>query len=84
MIFPESNIREYKMKKLLSAFALGAFPNKLWDGNENSNGFIILKKDGNMGALHILYRNELETYMLQNSILDTPSLTRHRFGTIYK
>jgi type II restriction enzyme len=68
----------------LSAFALGAFPNQLWSGEEHSNGLVILKKDGDMGALHILYRHELENYMLQNSILDTPSSTRHRFGIIYK
>jgi DNA (cytosine-5)-methyltransferase 1 len=84
LIFTELKTRKYKIKKFLSAFALGAFPSKLWSGNEESNGFIILKKDGNMGALHILYRNELEDYILQNSFLDTPSSTRNRFGTIYK
>jgi type II restriction enzyme len=83
-IYNELAVREYKIKKFLTAFALGAFPNQKYNGVDSSSGFIILKKNGDMGALHVLYRQELENYILENTILDTPSSTRHRFGTIYK
>lgn len=83
-IFKDLKTTEFKVKKFLTAFALGAFPNKPWDGSEDSHGFIILKDDNNMGALHILYRNEIEEYLFNNTKLDTPSSSRHRFGLIYR
>ena len=83
-VFSDENIRTHKLRKFLTAFALGAFPSRCWNGNESSNGFIILKPDGDMGALHILYREELESYLLLNTFLDTPSSSRNRFGSIFK
>jgi len=75
---------EVKIKRLLVAILLGLFSGKKWDGKFSSNGTIIVKEDGNQVALHILKLDVLEDYLFNTIKFDTPSTTRHRFGSVYK
>lgn len=59
------------------------FPSKVWDGMEKSIGCIFLKKDFSLFSLHRIEINQFKNFLLLNSKLDTPSTSRHHFGTIY-
>jgi hypothetical protein len=73
----------YKMKKLLVEIALGMTPKKPWDGQYTaSGGYIIVKREGDLVGYHFYDRNLLEEYLLMNTSFDTPSTTRHKFGSI--
>lgn len=74
---------EYKIKKLLVEIALGLQPNKVWDGvYDATGGYIVVKETGDLICYHFYDRNLLEDYLLRNTKLDTPSSSRHGFGTI--
>ena len=76
---------EYKVKQFLLAFALGMTPSKPWQGRFNANGgFIVVKEDGDIVCYHFFDRNDLEDYLFYNTRFETPSKTRHKFGTIYE
>lgn len=74
-----------KVKRLLSAYALGMESDTAWDGNESTKGgYIIVKDDGEILCYHICDRNDFEDYLLNNTKMETPSTTRHGYCTIYK
>lgn len=80
---------DYKNKiiKFLSVMEIGMVPAKPWNGEERaSGGEIILKKDGGMlvfRSYQTYERNGFERYLFENTYLDTPSPSRHGFGSIY-
>ncbi|HOA81119.1 MAG TPA: HpaII family restriction endonuclease [Defluviitaleaceae bacterium] len=75
----------YKVKKFLTDIALGMKPSDVWNGYYDANGgYIIVREDGDIVCYHIYNKNEFEDYLLNNTKLDTPSSTRHGFGTLYK
>ncbi len=83
--YPRKGLYEYKVKKFLSSVALGMIPSKEWDGqDEASGGYVIVKKDGEVLAYHIYNRNAFESYLFNNTKLDTASALKHGFGQIYK
>ena len=74
----------YKIKKFLCAAALGMTAAVEWNGREDAdNGYIIVKKGGEILAYHLFSRDTFETYLLNHTRLDTPSTTRHNFGKVY-
>ena len=73
----------YKVQTFLLNIALGMVPSKAWDGYDNANGYIILKKDGEVGCFDILNKKILAQYLFDNTRFDTPSSSRHRFGILY-
>lgn len=75
----------YKIKKLLSAFALGMLPASQWDGIDEANGgYIIVKSNGDILAYYLYNRNAFENYLLKSTKLETGDTKRHKFATIYK
>lgn len=81
--FDKSDL-EYKMKNFLSAIALGMTPAKEWDGYTKAHGgYIIVKENGEIVCYHLYNRDEFEEYLYNNTKLDTPSTTKHKFGDIY-
>lgn len=75
----------FKVKRFLSDVALGMTPKKEWDGHARAHGgYIIVKEDGEVVCYHIYNRDQFEEYLYNNTKLDTPSTTRHKFGEIYK
>ncbi len=75
----------HKVKNLLTNIALGMVPGTLWTGDyEATGGYIIVKDDGDIVCYHIYNHNAFMNYMLSNTRFDTPSQSRHGFGSIYK
>jgi len=74
----------YKIKKFLSAAALGMTAAAEWNGREEAdNGYIIVKKGGEVVAYHLLTRDTFETYLLNNTKFETPGTDKHNFGKVY-
>lgn len=74
----------YKIKKFLCAVALGLKPSKAWNGRDEANGgYIIVKETGEVVAYYLYNRDAFETYLLNNTKLETASTGRHGFGKIY-
>lgn len=73
-----------KIKRFLVAVLLGLFSGKKWDGKFTSNGAIVVKADGSQVCFHIVKLDILESYLFNSVRFDTPSSTRHRFGSVYK
>jgi hypothetical protein len=75
---------EHKLKRFLSEVALGMMPNTIWAGEyDGTEGYIVIKEDGEVVCYHIINRNLFEDYLLANTRIDTPSSTRHGYGSIY-
>lgn len=78
-------IYRYKIKKLLSAIALGMRPGTEWDGIDEANGgYIIVKSNGDILAYYLYNRNAFEDYLLKNTFLETGGTNKHKFAEIYK
>ena len=74
-----------KVKRFLSAVALGMTPKKEWDGYASAHGgYVIVKENGEVVCYHIYNRDQFEEYLYRNTKLDTPSTGRHKFGDIYR
>ena len=74
-----------KLKELLSAVALGMTQSKVWTGAQNKAEHMWVFKNGDfLLPHHILKKREFEDYLFANTKLDTPSSTRHEFGTLYE
>ena len=75
---------QIKIKRFIIAVLLGMFSGKKWNGDFLSNGTIVVKSDGSQIAFHIIKKDILEKFLFTNVKFDTPSTTRHRFGSVYK
>ena len=53
-------------------------------GNEANGGYIIVKADGEILAYHIYNRNFFEQYLLDNTILERASTSRHDYMSLYE
>lgn len=73
---------QVKLKRLLVANLLGFFPNTKWNGQNISNGTIVVKEDGDQVGFHVSDMKSLEDYLFNNIKFDTPS-SRNRFGNLY-
>ena len=79
------NAYSYKFKKFLTSVALGMTPATEWQGIDEANGgYITVTKQGDVVAYHIYNRNYFEEYLLNNTKYETPSTSRHKFGSIYE
>lgn len=79
------NLYPHKLKKFLCAVVLELNPTKHWNGVDDANGgYIIVKETGEVVAYHLHNRNSFENYLLNSTRLDTPSMSRHKFGNIYE
>ena len=72
-----------KIKKLLVSILLGFFAGTKWNGKYLVQGTIVVKQDGEQEAYHITDLSTLENYLYQNIRFDTPSTTRHRYGSLF-
>lgn len=64
----------YKLVKFLYDAALGMTPNKVWNGDIQANGgVIVVKNNGDVLAYHTYHRSKFEDYLLNNTYLEQPS-----------
>lgn len=76
---------ELVMKRFLVIVALGMTANKPWNGIYTANGgFLVVKEDGDIVCYHFYDRNQLETYLLNNTAFETPSTSRHKISEVYR
>ena len=74
---------EIKVKNLLVSILLGFFPSKKWDGNFESNGTIVIKENGDQVGFHLIEMASLKDYLFETIRFDTPSTSRHRYGSLF-
>ena len=73
----------HKIKDLLEAVALGMRPSKPWVGlADATGGHLIITSIGEVICHHALDKDTLRNYLFENTTIDTPSTTRHKFGKI--
>lgn len=76
---------EHKIKNLLVASALGMVPHTPWNALYDANGgYLVVKDDGDVLCYHFYDRNLFESYLFENTKLETPSSSRNDFGKIFK
>lgn len=83
--YPETEhpFYHYKIKKLLRECALGMQPSRIWHGTvDATGGYLIVKDNGEVLCYHLYNANEFENYLFKNTKFDTPSTSRHAFGTV--
>ena len=77
-----------KMEDFLLATALGMVPKTRWDNSYKADGgMIVVKEDGAIATFYIYkccFLHYLRRYLLNHSYLDTPSVSRHKFGKLKK
>ncbi|MFM7390724.1 MAG: HpaII family restriction endonuclease [Vampirovibrionales bacterium] len=73
-----------RIQDYLKSILLGMFSTTPWDGTYSSHGFVVLTKTGNRLLYHVVKDAVLKEFLWKHVKLDTPSSSRHRFGTVYK
>lgn len=71
-----------KLKRFLVAILLGFFAGKKWDGKYVSQGTIVVKENGEQVVFHLIDLDTLEDFLYENIKFDTPSTTRHNYGSL--
>ncbi|NOT16308.1 MAG: HpaII family restriction endonuclease [Methylotenera sp.] len=73
-----------RLRDFIKYTVFGIFPSSIWDGELSANGAILVKDDGELVFYHTNHEKTLKDYFYQHCFFDTPSSTRHRFGSLYK
>ena len=74
----------HKIKKFLCAVALGLKPATKWNGLDEANGgYLIVEKTGELIIFPLNNRDDFETYLLNNTRLETTSINKFNFATIF-
>ena len=74
-----------RLQDMLVASALGMTPGKLWNKiNAVTGGYIVVKRDGEVVCFHLYNRHLFMDYLLNNTIIDRPSASRHDYAYIFK
>lgn len=65
---------EFKIKNLLSDYALGMTPQTVWTGEyDATGGIIIVKSDGDILCYHICDKNKFQNYLIKHTKLEQAS-----------
>ncbi len=73
-----------RLRDFIKYTIFGIFPNTAWDGEMSANGAILVREDGGLVFYHTNHEKTLKDYFYQHCFFDTPSSSRHRFGSLYK
>lgn len=90
--YPEKKIKENeakqqihcRLKDFIKSSILGIFPTHEWDGNLTANSILIVNEDGELLFYHTNKDAVLKEFFYQQTFFDTPSSSRHRFGSVYQ
>lgn len=80
---------EFALKKLgdfLEAISFGLFPTIKWNGiNDVNGGLIIVKKDGKVVIMDLIYyRQEVRKYLINKTKFDSPSSSRYNMLELFE
>jgi len=79
----ENSVVENKIGEFLSVMALGMTPNTYWDGTLTSlGGMLLVKRDGDVLCYYLYNLKDFRKFLIDNTKLETPSTSRHKFGQI--
>lgn len=83
--FSDNNFALKKLGDFLEAISFGFFPSVKWNGENNVNGgLIVVKKDGKVVVLDLIYfRQKVISYLIEETKLDSPSSTRYHMLELY-
>ena len=84
----DGNTELYYKKKIgdfLLAITLGMMPGKIWNGEYDvTGGIILVENDGKILVLDAIYYKEyLVKYLIKNTKLESPSSSRYKMFDIY-
>ena len=83
--FSDDNFALKKLGDFLEGISFGIFPSIKWNGINNVNGgLIIVKKDGKVVILDLIYfRQMVINYLIEETKLDSPSSSRYHMLELY-
>jgi type II restriction enzyme len=74
----------YKMKSFLRVVALGMVPGRKWGTRLTTyGGYIVVMGDGLLLCYSLHNDDDFRDYLFNHTKFETPSSTRHKFGSIY-
>lgn len=77
------NFYRINIKRFLRAVALGLRPASEWNGrNEAEGGCIVVKKNSEITLYPLNNYDDFETYLLNDTKLDTPDPVKNNFGEV--
>ena len=84
--FKDEDFAIKKLSDFLKGISFGFFPNKKWDGiNDVNGGLIVVKSDGNVVVLDLIYfEQEVLKYLINETKFDTPSSTRYKMVQLFE
>jgi hypothetical protein len=75
---------EMTMKRFLTDYALGMRAGEVWKREyEATGGYLVVKEDGELICYNFYFTKNFESYLYNNTRLETASTSRHQFGEIY-
>ncbi|MBE8951536.1 MAG: HpaII family restriction endonuclease [Quinella sp. 1Q7] len=78
------NFYRVNIKKFLRNVALGLRPAEVWNGRiEASGGCIVVKRNADIVLYPLQNHDDFETYLLNETRLETPDTRKHTFATVY-
>lgn len=84
--FVDIEMAKKKLSDFLLAISFGLIPSKKWSGaNIINGGLIIVKEDGEVGILDLVYHKEqLGLYLINSTKLESPSSNRYNMLDLYQ
>lgn len=84
--FEDENFAIKKLGDFLEGISFGFFPSIKWNGhNQVNGGLVIVKSNGNIVVLDLIYyRKEVLKYLMNQTKLDSPSSSRYHMLHLYK
>lgn len=84
--FVDSDFALKKLGDFLAGISFGFFPGSKWNGiNEVNGGLIIVKKDGKIVVLDLIYfKDKVLKYLINETKLDSPSSSRYHMLELYE
>ena len=74
-----------KVKNFLKIVAIGMVPQPPWNDRLSAyGGYIVVRDDGKLVCYHLYNEDAFKDYLFNNTKFDTPSCSRHKFGSIYE
>ena len=73
---------EAKVKRFVTDVALGMLPSQPWEATHQASGILVVTESGNIDCYHVIYKSSLDEYLYHDLKFETPSATRHGFGSI--
>lgn len=85
-LFEDKNFAIKKLSDLLFGICFSFVPSVKWNGKQHVNGgFIIIKENGKVVILDLVYYKEIVIkYLLNNTKLDSPSSARYHMLELYE